>query len=114
VERLVNKHPAVAESAVVALPSELGEDEVKAVVVLRPGHRLAPLELLEFCAATMPYFMTPRFIAFRQALPRTPTQKVQKHELRREGRTPDLWDRETAGYTVGRDGLRRLTARAAG
>jgi len=114
VERLINRHPAVAESAVVALPSELGEDEVKAVVVLKPGQLLAPLELLEFCAATMPYFMTPRFIALRQALPRTPTQKVQKHELRREGRTPDLWDREAAGYTVGRDGLRRLAARAAG
>ncbi len=114
VERLINRHPAVAESAVVALPSELGEDEVKAVVVLRPGHSLAPLDLLAFCAATMPYFMTPRFIAFRQALPRTPTQKVQKHELRREGRTPDLWDREAAGYTVGRDGLRHQAARAAG
>lgn len=106
VERLINNHPAVAESAVVAVPSELGEDEVKAVVVLKAGQRLAPLELLRFCAETMPYFMTPRYIAFREALPRTPTQKVQKVELRREGITADLWDRETAGWTVGRDGLR--------
>ena len=114
VERLINKHPAVAESAVVALPSELGEDEVKAVVVLKAGQIVAPLELLEFCVATMPYFMVPRFIAFRQALPRTPTQKVQKHELRKEGRTPDLWDRETAGFTVGREGLRARKRDATG
>jgi len=107
VERLINNHPAVAESAVVAVPSEVGEDDVKAVVVLKAGQRLGPLDLLRFCAETMPYFMAPRYIAFRDALPRTPTQKVQKVELRREGIAADLWDREAEGWTVGRDGLRR-------
>ncbi len=107
VERLINQHPAVAESAVVALPAELGEDEVKAVVVLKAGQRLEALELLRFCVETMPYFMVPRYIAFREALPRTPTQKVQKVELRKEGVTADLWDRELAGWSVGRDGLRQ-------
>ncbi|WP_431854280.1 AMP-binding protein [Azospirillum sp.] len=106
VERLLNAHPDVAESAVVAIPSEVGEDEVKAVVVRRPGSALDGEALLRFAAETMPYFMVPRYIAFRDSLPRTPTQKVRKVDLRREGVTDDTWDRERAGLRVTRDGLR--------
>ena len=106
VERLLNAHPDVAESAVVAIPSELGEDEVKAVVVRRPGATLDEEGLLRFAVETMPYFMVPRYIAFRDALPRTPTQKVRKVDLRREGVGEGTWDRERAGLRVTREGLR--------
>jgi crotonobetaine/carnitine-CoA ligase len=47
-------------------------------------------------------------LRFVDALPRTPTQKVEKHELRAAGRTPDAWDREAAGILIERD---RLTSR---
>ena len=102
VERGVNAHPSVLESAAVAVPSELGEDDVKICVVLQPGKRLAPEELLAFCEERMAYFMVPRYVEFIDALPKTPTEKVEKYKLRNEGVTPATWDREQVGYKVKR------------
>ena len=107
VERTVNKHPDVAETAAIAVPAEVGEDEVKVAVVRNPGAALTEEALLRHCAAEMPYFMVPRFIEFRADLPRTPTQKVRKVVLREEGITAATWDREAAGFKVTRDGLAR-------
>ena len=107
VERTVNKHPDVAETAAIAVPAEVGEDEVKVVVVRNPGAALTEEALLRHCADEMPYFMVPRFIEFRADLPRTPTQKVRKVVLREEGITAATWDREAAGFKVTRDGLAR-------
>ena len=87
VERMLCSHPEVAEAAVVPVPSNFGGDDVKAVIVLRSGSRLPPEELLAFATKTMPHFMAPRYIEFRAELPRTPTMKVQKFELRAEGET---------------------------
>ncbi len=107
VERIVNKHPDVTETAAIAVPADVGEDEVKVVVVRNPGATLTEEALLRHCAAEMPYFMVPRFIEFRADLPRTPTQKVRKVVLRDEGITATAWDREAAGFKVTRDGLAR-------
>lgn len=82
VEGVLNKHPAVLECAVVAAPSEMGEDEVKVVVVLRPGATADAEELWAFCDAHMPRFWVPRFIEFRAEMPKTPSQKIQKYLLR--------------------------------
>ncbi|MFP3519923.1 ATP-dependent acyl-CoA ligase, partial [Pseudomonas sp. SIMBA_077] len=86
----------------------VGEDEVKAIVVRRAGSCLDAESLLRFAVETMPYFMVPRFIEFRTELPRTPTMKVRKVELRAEGRTSGTWDCEQAGLRVTRRGLERL------
>ncbi len=107
VERIVNKHPDVAESAAIAVAADIGEDEVKIVVVRNPDAALTEEALLRHCAAEMPYFMVPRFIEFRADLPRTPTQKVRKVALRADGVTAATWDREAAGFRVNRDGLAR-------
>ena len=107
VEHIVNKHPDVAETAAIAVPAEVGEDEVKVAVVRNPGAALTEEALLRHCAAEMPYFMVPRFIEFRADLPRTPMQKVRKVVLREEGITAATWDREAAGFKVTRDGLAR-------
>jgi len=104
VERVINAHPKVAESAVVPVPSELGEDEVKAVVILKPGETLAPMELVRFCEERMAYFAVPRFLEYVAELPRTPTQKVEKYKLRNEGITPSTWDRKTDGEHSGKRG----------
>jgi crotonobetaine/carnitine-CoA ligase len=95
VERIVNSHPAVAESAVVGVPSELGEEEVMAVVVIRDGAELDPEDLVAFCAERMAGFMVPRYVRRRGALPKTATERVQKFELRDEG-IADAWDRLVA------------------
>ncbi len=102
VEKIINQHPSVLESAAIPVPSELGEDDVKVVVVLKDGAQLTPGELVDFCNQRMAYFMVPRFIEFRSALPKTPTQRVEKYKLQLDGNTPETWDREKAGYQLRR------------
>ena len=96
VERGVNSHPAVLESAAVAVKSELGEDEVMICVALRANQQLTAESLVEHCKERMAYFMVPRFIRFMSALPKTPTERVQKYLLREQGVTLDTYDRENA------------------
>jgi crotonobetaine/carnitine-CoA ligase len=104
VEKIVNGHPKVLESAAYALPSELGEDEVMLAIVLQPGERLEPQELLQYCETHMAYFMIPRYVRFVAAFPKTATERTMKYQLRAEGVTPDTWDREAAGYKIMRQG----------
>jgi crotonobetaine/carnitine-CoA ligase len=92
VERIVNAHPLVAESAAVGVPSELGEEEVMAVVVPSPGSSLDPRQLTDFCAERMAAFMVPRYVQIRDRLPKTATERVRKFALR-EGGIGDAWDR---------------------
>jgi crotonobetaine/carnitine-CoA ligase len=95
VEREICAFPAVKEAAVIAARSELSEDEVLAVVAPVPGQSIDPVALTRFLKDRLPYFMVPRYIRVVAELPKTPTQKIQKTTLRREGVTPDSWDRET-------------------
>jgi carnitine-CoA ligase len=99
VEAAIARHPDVLEAAVVGVASELLEDEVKAVVAVRPGSRLQPEELVRFCIDVLPYFAVPRYIELVEDLPRTPSGKVQKHRLRTAG-TSESWDREKAGIVL--------------
>jgi crotonobetaine/carnitine-CoA ligase len=55
--------------------------------------------------------MLPRYVRVVDALPKTPTAKVEKHRLRAEGVTPDTWDREMHGLTVRGGQLLRIAAR---
>ena len=100
VELVVNAHPDVQECAAIPVPSEWGEDEVLVVVAPRPGCRIDPAELLDFLRPRMAHFMLPRYVRVAGELPKTPTAKVQKAELRRDGVTADTWDREAAGIRV--------------
>ena len=102
VEKVINAHPAVVESAAVAVKSELGEDEVMVCLTLKAGADLSPVELMDYCRERMAYFMVPRYLRMLTALPKTSTQRVQKYQLRTEGVTPDTWDREKAGYQLKR------------
>ena len=103
VEADVCRHPAVREAAAIAVPSEYSEDEVMVVVAPVPGQAIDPRELAEFLIDTMPYFMVPRYIRLLDELPKTPSAKVMKTELRAEGITEDTWDREAAGLRVRRE-----------
>ena len=103
VEAEIIAFPAVREAAVVAVPSEFGEDEVMAIVAPAPGHTIDPVALIEFLRDRLAYFMIPRYIRILAELPKTPSSKVLKAELRSEGVTADAWDRERAGIVVRRD-----------
>ena len=104
IESVVKKHPAVADAAAYALPSELGEDDVALAVVPREGHELEEAELIRYCAANMAYFMVPRYVRRVRDLPRTLSHKVQKFRLREESERDrgELWDREAAGIRLER------------
>ena len=82
VEREVNMHPAVLESAAVAVKSAATEDDLKVAMVLKPGRSLEPEELREFLRDRVPRFMVPDIVEVVPELPKTPTGKIQKHLLR--------------------------------
>jgi len=67
-----------------------------ASVVLRPGATLTAAGLAAHCAAHMARFMVPRYLRFLPALPKTPTDKVEKFRLKDEGVVAGTWDREAA------------------
>ena len=87
VEQAILPHPDVAEVAVVAVPAdnEAGEDEVMACIVLNQGARADGAEIWAWCDRRLPYFAVPRYLRFVDALPKTPSEKVRKAELRELG-----------------------------
>ena len=91
------------EAAAIAVPSEYSEDEVMVVVAPVPGRTITHEDLAAFLIRQMPYFMVPRYIRIMDELPKTPSAKVLKVDLRQEGITHDTWDREKAGMRVRRE-----------
>lgn len=101
VETVLNSHPAVAEAAAIAVPSELGEDDVKVVVALKPGEDLAPADLIAYCEKRMARFAVPRYVEFSDVLPKTATMRVEKYRLREDWDNPRTWDRERERQSPG-------------
>ncbi|OBB01204.1 ATP-dependent acyl-CoA ligase [Mycobacteriaceae bacterium 1482268.1] len=102
VETTVLGHPAVLEAAAVAVPSDLGEDDILVLVTLRPGANLDYAELLDFCSARMPYFCVPRYLEVLDELPKNVIGRIRKDQLRQRGLTAHAWDREANGYILTR------------
>jgi carnitine-CoA ligase len=98
-------HSAVREAVAVAVPSDVSEDEVLAVVTPVEGARIDPAELIAFLAERVPHYMVPRYVRVATELPKTASGKLQKHELRSDGVTAETWDREAAGVKLRRDRL---------
>ncbi len=82
VENVLNQHPSVFESVVVGVPAEVGEEDVKAFIQLKPGLRVDPEELFRFAADRLPAFMVPRYLEFIEDIPRTSNQKAQRRLLK--------------------------------
>jgi carnitine-CoA ligase len=90
------------EAAAIGVPSELGEDDILLVIALQPAAAVDYTELLDFCAARMPYFCVPRFVDVVDELPKNVIGRIRKDLLRARGLKPDTWDREKHGYIVKR------------
>ncbi len=90
-EAVVSGHPAVAEVCALGVPSPLGEEDVKVVVVPVEGEGVGPAELRTWCEGRMAAFMVPRYVEVVAELPRAETGKVMKEELRGVG---SAWDAE--------------------
>jgi acyl-CoA synthetase (AMP-forming)/AMP-acid ligase II len=82
VEDCLYQHPAVAEVAVIGVPSERWGETVKALVVRRPGESADEDELIGYCRERLAHFKCPTSVEFRDALARTATGKLQKFKLR--------------------------------
>jgi crotonobetaine/carnitine-CoA ligase len=105
VEAAIARHPGVADVAVYPVKAETREDDVGASVVFKEGMAVTAEELIKYCRNNMPYFMVPRYLDFRESLPRTMTQKVRKVEMREyvEANLDQVFDRDKAGITITRD-----------
>jgi crotonobetaine/carnitine-CoA ligase len=101
VESVLLAYPGVVAAAAVATPSELGEDEVLAVLQLESTGQVDFADLFAHCDRSMPHFMVPRYYRVVDRLPATPTGKVRKADLRNQGRD-DAWDAQAAGFTPSR------------
>jgi crotonobetaine/carnitine-CoA ligase len=96
VEEVLLAHPAVQDCAVVGVPSELSEEEVKAFVVPAAGERVDFAELRLWAADRLAPYKVPRFWQVLGELPRTPTARVAKHRLP-AGHPPAEHDAQSAG-----------------
>jgi carnitine-CoA ligase len=110
VEAEVLAHPEVAEVAAIAVANPdvdraTGDEEVKIVVVRTQASLLSAEALTEFLIERMPRHWVPRFVEFADELPRTPSFKVKKAELRARGNSGQTWDRVAAGIVLKREQL---------
>jgi carnitine-CoA ligase len=92
VEQAILQHPEIVECAVFAVPSELAEDEVMAVIVGLEGKTPDPFQIVKFLEDKLAKFAIPRFWRIMKELPKTETQRVIKGPLEKQGVTPDTID----------------------
>ncbi len=83
IEECLLRHPDVREAAVIGVPDDRWGEVVVAYVVLETGHAPSASELSEFCGEHLPGYMKPRRIEFCDSLPRNPTGKLLRREIRR-------------------------------
>ncbi len=82
VEEILYQHPAVREAAVVGVPDPKYGEEVKAVIALRAGTTASPDEIMTYCKERMAAYKYPRIVQIIDSLPKGPTGKILKRELR--------------------------------
>jgi len=89
-DRVIGEHPSVLEAAAIAVPAELGDDDILVAIVVKPGATLTGADVAAWCRERLAPIKTPRYVWFAAALPHTPTHRVAKFKLRQLG---DLRDR---------------------
>jgi acyl-CoA synthetase (AMP-forming)/AMP-acid ligase II len=82
IERVLAEHPAVMEVAVIGVPDDRWGEVVKAVVSLHAGTTATEAELIEYCRERLAHFKCPKSVDVVEALPRNPTGKILKRDLR--------------------------------
>lgn len=101
VEQVINEHPDVEQSAVVGVPSELGEEDVKAHLLPKSGDSIKYESIISYCEDRLAYFKIPRYLEVMDEFPKTETERIKKYKLKERG-VGSAWDREEAGYELNR------------
>jgi crotonobetaine/carnitine-CoA ligase len=94
VENVLASMPGIQEAAVLAWPSDVGEDDVWAVLVRAPRSSVTAAQVTEFCHGKLDRYAIPRYISFGVDLPKTPTERIEKYKLLEQGLPPDVHDNE--------------------
>ena len=81
-DRVVESHPDVLQAAAIPVPDELGEDEILVAVVAKPGATPTAQAIADWCRERLAAIKVPRYVVFVDALPRTPTHRVEKFKMR--------------------------------
>lgn len=91
VEHVASQHPDVEDSAMIGVATDIGEQDIKLFVQLKPGATVNAEALGTWLGERLAAFQVPRYIAFVEAFDRTPSQRIMKHRL--PNSTDDCWDR---------------------
>jgi crotonobetaine/carnitine-CoA ligase len=92
VESILSQHDFVQESAVVGVSSDLGEEDIKAFVILKEGTYVSPQDLIAWCAERLAKFKIPRYIVYCDDFPRSAAKReIERHKLK-AGFFEDVFD----------------------
>ena len=100
IESVIDAHPGVRLSTVVGIQNERGNENIKALVIPEDDAEITPVDICRHCEQQLPYLKVPRYIELREDLPRSPSGKIRKRDLKDEGMA-DVWDRKS-GYELSR------------
>jgi crotonobetaine/carnitine-CoA ligase len=101
IERLICKNEHIIECAAYGIPDERGEEEeIMVAIRVRDGITVKCEDILRSMEDDAPYFMVPRYIRFVSNFEKTPTMRIVKKDLMKEGIVPGTWDRRKAGYKL--------------
>ncbi len=94
VEHVAAQHPSVEDCAMIAVPAEIGEQEIALFVQPKPGAEIDPAGLSTWLQARLAEYQTPRYLTVVESFERTPSQRIMKHRLPRD--LAGAWDRKGA------------------
>ncbi|GAA4544102.1 ATP-dependent acyl-CoA ligase [Pseudonocardia xishanensis] len=101
-ESALLQYPDIAQAAVHAMASAVGEDDIKACLVLHDGHHLDIEKFFVWMTDNVPYFAVPRYMEIVDELPKNHVGRIHKHLLRERGRTSDTIDFHARGLKIER------------
>ncbi len=99
VERVLNSHPGIKESAVIGVEADIGEQEIKAFIKCTGGAAIEPKDFVLWCRSNLPAYQIPRYVSFVDKFDKTPTERIRKGTLPET--TTDCWDLEDVNSTAG-------------
>jgi len=96
IEEIIARMANIAEVVVISVPSEIGEDDIKAFIIAGSGAIIDPVDVIEWCRTRMAAFKVPRYIQFVDELPRSVTKREIERAVLKKMPNDTAWDRDQA------------------